>query len=174
VDDVLRAAIQNPNRIVGRYGRAFHWGLAPLRRGYHTYNVRGHVEVVLTKFLLLPKPVCQAFMDYSYLMADLVPRSKPLWNGEDIFVNLVANHVYDVPAGGPFSNFAMTDLDVWEAAVVEEGQNNVSGNMDRLRPWNTNLLQYMQAFWKAQMHAAYRGQLWGLAKARLSALPVGQ
>jgi hypothetical protein len=174
VDDVLRAAIQYPKRIVGHDGRAYHWWTTPLQQGYHTYNVRGHAEVVLTKFLLLPKPICQAFMDYSYLMQDLLPRSKPLWNGEDIFVNLVANHVFNVSADGPFNNFAMQDLDVWPA-VVEEGDRraSISGNLGEMRPWNTNLLQFLEAFRKSQLHFAYRGQLWGLAKARLAALPAG-
>jgi hypothetical protein len=173
VDDVLRAAIQDPNRIVGRDGRSYHWWSAPLRWGYHKCNLRGHVEVVLTKFLLLPKPICQAFMDFSYLMEDL---SKPLWNGEDIFASLVANHVFHAPADGPFHNFAMSDLDVWEAAAAEKEDHSVSvsGNLSHLRPWNCNLLQFLKALWKQELHFAKRGQLWGLAKARLAALPAGQ
>lgn len=169
IDDVLRAATYQGDRIIGKYGRLYHYGSAPLRHGYHTYNVRGHVEVVLTKFMLIPRTICEAFLQYQNIMADVVVRSHPLWNGEDIFANLVANRVYHVPPAGPFRHWAMTDLAVWEVAEKVPGT-SVSGDMDRIRPWNTNPMQLVEAIWKSQkQHAYYRGEFWAIAKERLAA-----
>jgi hypothetical protein len=95
VDDVLQVVLQKQNRI----NRRSLWKGISFTGGWLRCDVVSHVqcEVVLAKFLLLPKPVCQAFMDYTAISW----RALCLWNGEDFFVNLVANHLGHVPAGGP-------------------------------------------------------------------------
>jgi hypothetical protein len=175
VTDLIGAMMQNPNRIVGKYGRGYHYWTAIKRNGYHTRTLYGPVEVVLTKFMMLPKELCAAFFDYEYLVKnDFVPRSRPLWNGEDIFINLVANHVYNVPPDGPFNNWAIADLEVWEASDAfkddDTGAHDVSGNMDRHTIWSVGLGNWLRALQKANKHAAYRGELWAAAKHRLAAL----
>jgi hypothetical protein len=105
--------------IVGRYGRQFSLERARQRNGYDTTNVYGNsVEVVLTKIMLLPTHLCREFFVYaSLVLEDVVlpatTRSNassggtnpphrafapPFWNGEDIFLNLVANYVNTIVA----------------------------------------------------------------------------
>jgi hypothetical protein len=172
---------ENSRRIVGKYGRRYSYWRAPNRRGYDTTNLpSGPAEVVLTKVLMLERQVCQAFFQYSHLVDDLVPQSKPLWNGEDIFVSLVANHVYGVPPHGPYSNYALADLPVWEAdekavrkraaaaGVTVPQQDSVSGNLNKLSVRQIlNVHALYQSWRKAQRHTAYRGMLWHTAKQRL-------
>ena len=127
--------------------------------------------MVLTKILVVQRDVCSAFFRYQDLVKDLLPVSKPLWNGEDIFLSLVANHVYGVPHDGPYRNFAM-DLNVWEASDEykddDSGAHDISGNMDRHRIWTVGFWNWLNAFYRAQCHAAYRGKLWHAAKERLA------
>jgi hypothetical protein len=172
VDELLNEFSLNTRRIVGKYGRSYSYWRNVQRAGYDTATLGGPVEVVLTKILIVERTICDAFFDYNHLVADLMTESKPLWNGEDIFVNLVANHAYQVPANGPFNNFAIRDLDVWEASDIfkddDTGEHDVSGNMDRHRPWNVGWINWCKAFLKSQKHAAFRGKLWCTAKQRLA------
>ena len=95
---------------------------------------------------MLHRDLCHAFFDYQHLVWDDIvrPKSKPLWNGEDIFMSLVANHLYqteqlqrqggdiseqyfqrdaDVPMDqriGRYNHYATAELDVWEAPPVAE------------------------------------------------------
>lgn len=140
VDALMYYMRQNPKRIVGHFGRALKQKY-PLRAPpvYDTKTVYGNVEVVLTKILLLEREVCVNFQKTMHLMKDFAFRSKPIWNGEDLFVNLVANRLYGVPPGGPFSNLAVRDLPVWEADVTAprlDGVKSISGNLDDSRLWN--------------------------------------
>lgn len=174
VNNLVHHMIINPKRIVGHFGRRYSLWRALHRNGYDTSLLKGSVEVVLTKILVLEREICQQFVLYSPLMDDIVPESKPRWNGEDIFVNLVANHYYNVPLNGPFTNFAIPDLHVWEADISSfsnfVNENSVSGNMDRTSIWTVGLTQWLRAYSKATSHTRYRGRLWYLAKERL----VGQ
>jgi Glycosyl transferase family 64 domain len=184
VSELVWAMIDNSHRIVGHFGRTYNYWKAPLRYGYDTKDHTGRVEVVLTKALILEKQVCAEFWKHAALMNDMVSDSKPRWNGEDIFVNLVANHYYSVPLHGPYNNYAIADLNVWEAdvesfpenipKVVEEKKKkeevSVSGNMDRNRIWIVGPVAWWKANAKAQSHTAYRGRLWYRAKQRLAAL----
>jgi len=178
IDTLLLEFTNNPHRIVGTYGRSYHYWANLPRHGYDTKRLYGNVEVVLTKLLIVQKEVCQAFFEYEDLVKkDLViPFSKPLWNGEDIFLNLVANHLYSVPTNGPYNNFAIQDLELWEASDEykddDTGEHDVSGNMDRHRPWNVGLGNWWKAFRRSQQHAYYRGYLWYTAKRRLAAVPT--
>jgi hypothetical protein len=173
IDQLLSEYATNPKRIVGKFGRGYSFWSAPSRYGYNTKTLQGDVEVVLTKFMVLEKQLCHSFFEYSPLVSDLLPESKPLWNAEDIFMSLTANHVYKVPFRGPYNNYAMP-LDVWEADDIKyKGAGdieteNVSGNMDRIKLDNSNSMVYWSAWSKAQKHTRYRGRLWYHAKRRLA------
>ena len=169
-----------PHRLVGHYGRRYNYWRVPHRLGYDYATVlSGPVEVVLTKLLLMERNVCGEFFKYADLVDDLVRAPgtpPPLWNGEDIFVNLVANHYYQVPLNGPYNNYAVSDLHVWEApnALKDDNGNesattnrDISGNLDRYA-WGSR--QYLVHWWKALQHYRHRGHLWSTAKARLAAM----
>lgn len=175
VNQLILEMEKNPKRIVGHYGRAFdHWdALFGHRNGYRTRTVFGDVEVVLTKIMILERRICREFGRYRDIVNDLVKESTPKWNGEDIFVNLVANRVYGVPRNGPYRNYAIPDLSVWEANTTYISKNvSISGNLDRISAkqdgpdvWQTNVR-------KAQAHIKYRGRLWQTAKRRLSKILI--
>jgi Glycosyl transferase family 64 domain len=182
VNALVHAFMANPRRIVGHYGRSYNYWSAPFRHGYGTKDVFGeHVEVVLTKLMLLERAVCSEFERQRPLMQDMIADSHPLWNGEDIFANLVANQYYGVPYSGPYNNYAMSDLHVWEAdtdlypELVDQSATtgsttevSISGNMDRNRIWNVGPVTFWKAYFKAQEHTVYRGKLWYTAKRRLA------
>jgi len=173
VNHLLQHMMINSKRIVGHYGRRYSFWRAPHRHGYDTSLLTGQaVEVVLTKILVMERQICTEFLKYAHLVNDLLPESQPRWNGEDIFVNLVANHHYHVPLQGPFNNYAVENLHVWEAAVgavaYDESAGSVSGNMDRTHFWKVGPVQWWRAYRKATVHTRYRGRLWFLAKQRLA------
>lgn len=173
INQLISTFARNPHRVVGKFGRAYHYWKAPQRHGYDTKNVLGPSEVILTKFMIVERKVCESFFQYQHVVQDMVSESRPLWNGEDIFLSLTANHVYNVPLQGPYGNLALP-LDVWEASDSfkddDTGAHDVSGNMDRHRIWNVGLVNWWNAFYRAQCHAAYRGRLWYTAKQRLAAI----
>ena len=82
-------------RIVGRFGRNLMRGPNSFN-GYNSKNTHKSTEVVLTKLMVMEREVCTAFFEYSHLVwSEIVHNGEgPLWNGEDIFMSLVANHVY--------------------------------------------------------------------------------
>jgi hypothetical protein len=176
VDMLLSEFAANTKRIVGHYGRNFNLVKAPYRNGYDTHTVAGPAEVMLTKIMVMESEMCAAFFRHEHLMHDLLPESSPLWNGEDIFMSLVANHEYGVPANGPFRNYAIAELDVWEASDKftddTSGAADVSGNMDRHSIRKDGLWNWWNAVRKSHKHAAYRGKLWSTAKQRLATLAV--
>ena len=176
MNDLLQHMLNNPHRIVGHYGRRYSYWRAPHRQGYDTTMLTGQaVEVVLTKILLMEKNICSEFLKYAPLMEDLLPESQPRWNGEDIFVNLVANHYYKVPPNGPYNNYAVADLHVWDVDTTNSNYDNntdtgVSGNMDRTHLWQVGPTRWWQSYRKASAHTQYRGRLWATAKQRLAAI----
>lgn len=169
VSELVLEMEKNSKRIVGHYGRAYnHWDVFG-RHGYSTWNVYGNVEVVLTKVMILERSVCKEFGKYRGIVDDLVQESTPKWNGEDIFVNLVANRMYGVPPEGPYKNYAIPDLPVWEALEAEFlDEISVSGNMDRTTIWKDGVNLWWKNAMKAQAHTNYRGRLWQTAKQRLA------
>ena len=170
ISSMIHAMIDDPRRIVGHYGRQYDMEAAPQRHGYDTRDIFGPVEVVLTKAMMLEKTVCRQFEQHMHIVDDLVPTSKPKWNGEDIFVNLVANQYYNV-VDGDFHNLAIEDLAVWDADTSAfPDEDSVSGNMDRNRVWNVGFDAWNEAREKANKHTFYRGLLWDTAKQRLAAL----
>ena len=84
--------------------------------GYYSKDSTRETEVILTKFMVMERDTCSAFFQYSHLIwEDIILNNGegPLWNGEDIFMSLVSNHVYGYDGG--FNNYAMDWLDVWSA-----------------------------------------------------------
>jgi Glycosyl transferase family 64 domain len=122
---LIQYMVQESKRIVGYYGRTYNYYKRPLRHGYDTKLYVGQtVEVILTKLLIVDRVVCTHFFNYTGLVEDdlVLPYSKPKWNGEDIFLNLVSNLYYHAPQGGPYTNYAIrhyeqqqNKLVVWEA-----------------------------------------------------------
>eukprot|EP00549_Striatella_unipunctata_P012305 CAMPEP_0118706896 /NCGR_PEP_ID=MMETSP0800-20121206/20860_1 /TAXON_ID=210618 ORGANISM="Striatella unipunctata, Strain CCMP2910" /NCGR_SAMPLE_ID=MMETSP0800 /ASSEMBLY_ACC=CAM_ASM_000638 /LENGTH=224 /DNA_ID=CAMNT_0006609577 /DNA_START=311 /DNA_END=987 /DNA_ORIENTATION=- len=122
---------RNSKRIVGRYGRNLSQNVSSWFSGYSRKRVHGEAEVILTKLLIAERNVCRAFFEYGNVVWDdivLNSADGPLWNGEDIFFSLVANHMYENEAKKAKTrgeirantrpdrnNFAMDWLDVWDA-----------------------------------------------------------
>jgi hypothetical protein len=174
IRQLVQAMQQNPHRIVGTYGRQYRFWKAPFRYGYDTKDVAGNVEVVLTKALILEKDICEQFLKYKSIVENdlVIPESRPRWNGEDIFVSLVANHYY---GNGDYNNYAISDLHVWEAEDASashnvSGKSSVSGNWDRQSYSSLTWSDIWNAFRQAHRHAAYRGRLWYQTKQRLRLL----
>jgi hypothetical protein len=180
---------QNPNRIVGIYGRtlSLYYKTAPITKGYNTRNVQGPTEVVLTKMMIMERNICPYFHEYAHLVDDLTVTSHPHWNGEDIFMSLVANHVYghgkqydtrtQFLANRGQNNYAMPWLpvsdveDKYKDANESDGHLDVSGNFNhkQFRPWDS---KWRQNLHKAFSHLWYRGDLWKKARKRLKKQPI--
>jgi len=168
ISTMVRSMMDDPHRIVGHYGRRYDSSLAD-RHGYDTRNAFGKVEVVLTKAMILEKKICEQFVEQMDIVQDLVVDSRPTWNGEDIFVNLVANHYYNVH-GRNFQNLAIEDLPVWDADTSKFPEDHsISGNLDRLRISEVGFSDVLKARVQADAHRYYRGKLWFTAKQRLAA-----
>ena len=95
LNDLLIEFGRNTRRIVGRFGR----DMVPDNsfEGYSSTNTHKSTEVVLTKLMVMERNICPAFFTYAHLIWDdvvLYRGEGPMWNGEDIFMSLVANHVY--------------------------------------------------------------------------------
>mmetsp|Transcript_32175 Transcript_32175/g.58192 ORF Transcript_32175/g.58192 Transcript_32175/m.58192 type:complete len:404 (-) Transcript_32175:197-1408(-) len=166
LNELLIEYSRNPKRIVGRFGRDLKLGNS--FNGYSSSNSHKSTEVILTKLMAMEKSTCSAFFDYSHLIWDdvvLTSGEGPLWNGEDIFMSLVANHVY---GQGDSNNFAMDWLDVWQASDslkdYDNGKLDISGGMKGYRLWDW---QWWQSVLRRNRHYSYRGQLWQTAKQRL-------
>ena len=164
---------RNPKRIVGKFGR----DLSPGNyfNGYSSTNRHKSTEVVLTKLMLMERDMCSAFFEYAHLVwNDVILHNGegPLWNGEDIFMSLVANHVYGRPKdGSKFNNYAMDWLNVWQAddslKDYDNGKYDISGGMTGIQFWNW---RWWQTLLKRNRHYSYRGRLWNVAKQRLKEL----
>jgi hypothetical protein len=164
---------RNPRRIVGRFGRDLSPGNS--FNGYNSKNGHKASEVVLTKLMVMERDTCSAFFNYAHLLWNdviLHDGEGPLWNGEDIFMSLVANHVYGEPTDGhKFNNYAMDWLDVWQAddslKDYDNGKLDISGGMKGYRLWDW---RWWQTLLRRNRHYAYRGRLWQIASARLREL----
>jgi hypothetical protein len=173
LNELLIEYSRNPKRIVGRYGR----NLAPSDNsfnGYSSTSTHRATEVVLTKFMAMERGLCSAFFDYAHLLYDIVLQDGegPLWNGEDIFMSLVANHLYrSTSTDASFNNYAMDWLDVWQASDAlkdyDNGKMDISGGMKGLRFWSW---QWWDSVLRRNRHYSYRGSLWKTAKKRLAGL----
>ena len=83
---MLEVKATEPDSLIAYYGRTIRMGqLYEVREGRH--------DIALTKALLLDFRFCEAFSRASHLMKDLSHEAKVTWNGEDIFMSLVAEAV---------------------------------------------------------------------------------
>ena len=78
--------------IVGKYGRKFYKDGQNYIYNYHNYS--GISDIILTKFMILRKNVIYDFFSHSMYVEYLQTKAKPLWNGEDIFISLLARKRY--------------------------------------------------------------------------------
>lgn len=167
LSEMLIEFAKNSKRIVGRYGR----DLSNTRfNGYNSASTRGPTEVILTKLMVMERDTCSSFFEYSHLVwEDTVLNSGdgPLWNGEDIFMSLVANHVYG--ATTEKNNYAMDWLDVWDAPEslkdYDNGKLDISGRIDSSSYFD---FHWWRCLMKRDRHYSYRGSFWQIAKARLA------
>jgi Glycosyl transferase family 64 domain len=168
----------NPHRIVGHYARQYNFWKVPHRHGYDFGTVtEGPAEVILTKLLVTERRICHEFLRHAHLMNDMALTATPVWNGEDIFLSLVANHYYGVPWTGPFVHYAIAELNVWEADNSykddDSGERDVSANLDRHNILTAGWTDYWTAWYRQIRHMSYRGRFWATAKARLATLHSG-
>lgn len=172
LNELLVEYSRNPRRIVGRFGR----DLVPGNsfNGYSSRSSHKSTEVILTKLMAMERDVCSTFFEYAHLVWDdviLASGEGPLWNGEDIFMSLVANHVYGSHGGDKYNNYAMDWLDVWQASDslkdYDNGKLDISGGMKGCRLWDW---QWWQSVLRRNRHYSFRGQLWQTAKQRLAEL----
>jgi Glycosyl transferase family 64 domain len=174
LNELLIEYERNPKRIVGRFGRDMTPGNS--FNGYNSQNRHKSTEVVLTKLMMMERDLCSAFFEYAHLVwNDVILHNGegPLWNGEDIFMSLVANHVYGPPKDGAskYNNYAMDWLEVWQAddslKDYDNGKYDISGGMKGIQFWNW---RWWQTVLKRNRHYSYRGHLWKIARERLKEL----
>lgn len=160
---------KNTKRIVGRFGRQLDrdgWF-----NGYSSTDTHKWTDVVLTKLMIMERELCSYFFEYAHLVwEDIVLKQGegPMWNGEDIFMSLVANHVY-----GGKGNYAMDWLDVKTAPSYlkdyDYGKLDISGGYDgyHILSW-----EWWQSLLRRNRHYSYRGLLWQAAESRLAVLSL--
>ena len=167
LNEMLSEFAKNTKRIVGRYGRdrkeGYHFN------GYYSKDSTRETEVILTKFMVMERDTCSAFFQYSHLIwEDIILNNGegPLWNGEDIFMSLVSNHVYGYDGG--INNYAMDWLDVWSAPEelkdYSNGKYDISGGYSGIRFWDFN---WWRSLLNRNRHYSYREKLWKEARDRL-------
>ena len=95
-DDIEKCYYQIKNNknlgIIGKYGRKFY------KQGnqyvYNFHNFKGISDIILTKFMILRKQIIFDFFVNSMHVEHLQKKSKPFWNGEDIFISLLSRKRY--------------------------------------------------------------------------------
>lgn len=177
ISEMLIEFGKNPRRIVGRFGRDFESAYSAKNgynglfgyNGYSSISTHKQTEVVLTKLMIMERDICSSFFKYAHLIWDdivLKQGEGPLWNGEDIFMSLVANHVY-----GTNNNYAMDWLKVENAPNnlkdYDNGELDISGGHEGFAIWNW---KWWQSFFRRNRHYSYRGKLWEAAKLKLEGL----
>lgn len=179
LNQILIEYSKNIHRIVGPYGRDYHSNQIFLN-GYSPVNTHGETEVILTKFMIMEREICSSFFEYAYLIWEdqvLGASEGQLWNGEDIFMSLVSNHIF----GSDKINYAMDWLDVWSnsrgvvpseswvSSYMHSQQNSeydINNNgLTRFWSWH-----WWQCLWRKERLLKYRGNLWKIAKERLREL----
>ena len=164
---------RNPQRIVGRFGRdTVGDENSNSFNGYSSRSSHKQTEVVLTKLMMMERDTCSAFFEHAHLIWEdtvLNNGEGPLWNGEDIFMSLVANHAYG--HDGTQANYAMDWLAVDNAPDMlkdyTDGKYDISGGMTGYRFWDWH---WWQSLLRRNRHYAYRGKLWQTARRRLAEL----
>ena len=170
ITDLLIEFNKNPRRIVGRFGRQLQKG--NWFNGYSSKNTHKQSDVVLTKLMIMERDICSSFFEYAHLIWEDIVLNQgegPLWNGEDIFMSLVANHVY-----GEKNNYAMDWLNVRNAPNhlkdYDHGKLDISGGYEGLSFWRW---EWWQSLLRRNRHYSYRGMLWQVAEYKLAKLANG-
>lgn len=174
LNEMLYEFSKNTKRIVGRFGRDRNEN--NYFNGYSSKDTSRETEVILTKFMVMEREICSAFFEYSHLIWEDVVLNNgegPLWNGEDIFMSLVSNHVYG--RYGEKVNYAMDWLDVWSAPEdlkdYSDGKLDISGGFNGYRFWN---FSWWRSLLNRNRHYSYRGKLWKEAKDRLESFRLSE
>jgi hypothetical protein len=90
VKTLIKNYKDNPKRLYGIYGR-----LLDENNNYTIDNVFGDVHIVLTRLLITDKEMCKYFIDnYKKYEIEMIKKSKPFWNGEDILFSLLSYKKY--------------------------------------------------------------------------------
>jgi len=168
INDLLIEFNRDTKRIVGRFGRNLSRG--NWFNGYSSTNTHKQSDVVLTKLMVMERDICPSFFDYAHLIWEDIVLNQgegPLWNGEDIFMSLVANHIY-----GQKNNYAMDWLNVRSAP--DELKDYASGKLDISGGYNPDSnfskWEWWQSLFRRNRHYSYRGVLWQAAESRLAML----
>lgn len=85
LSELLDEFICEPDVVHGLYGRN-----PDKRMRYQTESVYGEVTYVTTKVAMFSKDLAYRFFEYAPLMSGLERKGKVVWNGEDMFMSLVA------------------------------------------------------------------------------------
>jgi hypothetical protein len=167
LNEMLSEFSKNTKRIVGRFGRNRKEN--SYFNGYSSKDTSKESEVILTKFMVMERETCSAFFKYSHLIwEDIILNNGegPLWNGEDVFMSLVSNHIYGALSSKV--NYAMNWLDVRSAPEelkdYTNGKFDISGGFDGLRFWDFG---WWRSLLNRNRHYSYRGTLWKEAMERL-------
>lgn len=168
LNEMLSEFAKNTKRIVGRFGRNRKEN--SYFNGYSSTDTSKESEVILTKFMVMERETCSAFFKYSHLIwEDIILNNGegPLWNGEDVFMSLVSNHVYGALSNK--INYAMDWLDVTSAPEelkdYSNGKFDISGGFSGLRFWD---FEWWRSLLNRNRHYSYRGTLWKEARERLA------
>lgn len=132
---------------------------------YDTMDTDGPTDVVLTKFMLMRTSAVALFQAYASLLGleRGLGGGKPVWNGEDLFMNLVHQ------AAARRSNFAIRGLPGVEDGLPWNGQGEgtaISKNIPK--DW-TAIWSFLPGGngYDAARHLWHRTRLWTLTSARL-------
>lgn len=99
IENIFYLYLKNYPGIVGKYGRNLGFNIRNLNKhksidtlSYLPYNIDdGRCHILLTSFLFVPKSLCFDFLKEKVKLEKFVIKnSKPLWNGEDIFLSLLS------------------------------------------------------------------------------------
>ena len=97
---------EDPQRIHGLYGRN-------TINNYSVDNCFGEVPVVLTRCLITTKEMCEYYIEnFRSFESEMVKKSKPFWNGEDILFSLLSikkngklNKAYELKHNNKWTNY---------------------------------------------------------------------
>ena len=108
---MIDSKLSNPESIVSFWGRSF--DEASDLPAYSNAEVQGgRYPIALTKAMLVDFRFCEAFFRASHLVANISRDSSVTWNGEDIFMSMVAMKVTGEKA--TILDWTANDLEEWQ------------------------------------------------------------
>jgi len=181
INELMAEFQKNTKRIVGLAGRS--QTLLNTGSDTNSYTILDapyETEVVLTRLMIMETEICKQFVKYSPLLEDLASQGTgPKWNGEDIFMSLVANHVYEQeqrnqPGAShgqqqPHYNYAMPWLKHKNVEYIYPGsfEFDINGGIRGFHPFSAD---YWSKFFYLRKNLKFRGYFWKTAKKRLQEL----